>query len=351
MAARDRFTHKLFRCLQHTPDYSAEMERLHELHDKTMSAFRDGPSLPPRDPESPPTVPSYTTAPPPAPSTNRTKRGSAAAVPSKAKRHRVASATLRPTATVPTTTPDVTITYVQQAATSPIYYLDMLLRILHRTHAGYSSTTGDGDCAIHAVLQTMYRCVVHPIFSTAAAARQQAESFVGYFRAKVRDLLVSHADMRNSYLTREECLHILNRDTLEHSLLSSQEEVATLFGLRRKDGGIWFDDVAMRCLAIAIDRDIVVVNVENDMCLTAYPRRHGIYHIPGTSHSFSASVPGIPCTLSNDGGHFIPSFAFKRETLVIVYNNVNHFWCTELATDFTTENDMNAPRVFDLEPM
>jgi len=374
MLARKKFLEKFHRCLQHTPDYRAEMERLNDLHEFTMDAFSDGPTYPPRSgtfsktasptPTPPTSIPPISTQIPtacrPELKRNATILSNIAIQPNK-YRNVTQSHTLpiiTSIETLPTRQPVIEtiddITIVRTFGVPRILTSDRWFNALHRIHFGPESTSGDGCCAIHAAIQTTLRGTLAPICSR-IYAKAYAEENVGELRIRVKDAIFARRDLQ-TYFTELNCQDILldadndrRCSMLRPYLGRGWKAIATLFGLRYKNQGIWYNHIAIRCMAITLDQNIVVIDMRDNTCLVVYPRKFGAYHIPGNSRSFPCHMTAIHC--QDDNGQFIPSFAFDAETIVLAYNGTNHFWYTELAPNFTEYNNMNVRRVVNLVPM
>jgi len=238
--------------------------------------------------------------------------------------------------------------------TVPIVVIeDRLFKVINRVHNGPSSTFGDGDCGVHSVLQSLIVGSQDPDLKIGSeAAKRYAERNVGNLRKRVSKNIANSLDLR-SHFTDENMDEMLRNDDTRHrcSVLISEhgkswKVFVFLLGFRYKTIGIWFNFIAMRCTAITLDRDIVVIDVRAHQSMTVYPRRFGAYHIPGV-RIYGSEVVSIYC--SDKEGEFIPRFAFHHDTLVLAYNGGTHFWYSKLA-DSTNKDMMLSARVVDLIP-
>jgi len=234
--------------------------------------------------------------------------------------------------------------------------VDKTFKILRRQHFGPASTKGDGECLLRAVLQTMVLGESNPQKSLQKAS-SFAEDNIALLRESVCVEIMNNIEiqsyfndntficMLNDLNTRRRCGQLIDQYGTDHFVF------AQMFGTLYRDGGIWYNFVGIRCLAIYLDMNIACIDVNSDR-LVVYPRKFGPYHIAGTSRCYKKDEVSIHCV--DRSGAFIPRFVFDFDaTLVLAYNGKDHFWFTQamkdIATTETLELIQNA-RIVDLIP-
>ena len=136
----------------------------------------------------------------------------------------------------------------------------------------------------------------------------------------------------NEYLTK---LALSNMHFMIHQadgIAATLPDYLQHLSLRHQDGGMWLDSLGLRAMAVYLKRDILVVGSQDGVACTFYPKLACDYEFedaPGQSVNFHSYVGGTYCHVEQDSCPFLPASVFSDDTLVIMYNGVDHFWCTE----------------------
>lgn len=218
-----------------------------------------------------------------------------------------------------------------------------VLDILGRVDLGYNTTPADGTCGYIAPLQAMLMDTGLPDDAVLPSAQASLE-FV------LRDVGIAMCEIPALRATwtgdekRQLFFNQLNKQVDEANQLkddATDDQVKNLVQKTGKDKGPWICSHLIGALAIVLKRDIVVVAKTT---VTLFPRVAGQYSLgdaePGTSTKPSALGITGHSIASNEG--WIPFIAFMPSTLVIVFDNKGHFWCTRRSADHDADKLMAA---------
>jgi hypothetical protein len=102
------------------------------------------------------------------------------------------------------------------------------------------------------------------------------------------------------------------------------------------EGGIWYGELGLRALALAIKEDVVVVNCNNCQ-MTVYPCFPGPHLLRSAGYTSvqGSNEMGRLCTTRN-GAKFTPLTVFNPSTVVLAYNGI-HFWYTKIDNPGSTD--------------
>ena len=94
-------------------------------------------------------------------------------------------------------------------------------------------------------------------------------------------------------------------------------------------GGIWGVSLATQALALHYGRHILVICTLSNAYPILYPKEHG-HILEGQRHEGVDRQLGLDCKIGKGASSqlALPEVAFEEDTLVIIYNGSDHYWCT-----------------------
>ena len=232
----------------------------------------------------------------------------------------------------------------------PSTYMDVL-SIIGREDLGYNSTPPDGTCGYTAPLQAMLMMEPGLPVDAVLPAAKASLPFV------LRDVGIEVCEnpaLRDSWRSPENRKYFfteLNKMVDEANKLEDKtddgqvtkvtdDQVKDLIKRTGVAHGPWIFTHLLNALAIVLKRDIVVVAATS---VTLYPRVAGRFSLsaePGAKSETTAIGISGGSIAGNDG--WIPIVAFMPSTLVIVFDNQGHFWCTRRSVNHNADNLMAA---------
>lgn len=210
-----------------------------------------------------------------------------------------------------------------------------VLDILGRVDQGYNATPADGTCGYIAALQTMFMDIGLVDDAVLPAAQASLKSVLREVGHKVcGDGVIRAAWTKNE--DRQFFFSQLNSrvDGEDNRLkdCATDDEVRNLIEKTGQVNGPWISSHLISALAVVLSRDIVVVT---ETSVTLYPQasnRYSLGHADPETASRSTAL-GIYVGSLNNQEAWLPIVAFHPSTLVIVYDNIGHFWCTRRSKD------------------
>lgn len=195
---------------------------------------------------------------------------------------------------------------------------------------GYSDTPADGDCGVHAVYQSL-RLLEDPSVSV-ENLKKDVKDAVKANRLKMASALTGPLRCAWSDQADRRALlkHFSNYDA-KFPRRASDDQIFEFVATPAVEGGPWVNPLLLACLAVAIERPIVVVDEINGG-MTVYPARFGAYKWDSLpNYEPKRSDSGLDCSWTSRGTNvwFLPDVVFLPTTVVIVHGR-NHFWCTTL---------------------
>ena len=192
----------------------------------------------------------------------------------------------------------------------------------------YHGTPGDGDCAATAAAQALLLETDLPEGAVLPAALASVEELRRHAAEQLRKNTVLYDEW-----TKEEARKVFIRQLNEHATTQLAEDapddaVLDLVEKKATTGGGWVSPRILSAMAVALGRTIVVVS---SVSAVVYPATAGWYQWEDATDQakWKSTAEGVYFGAATpEATGWLPAVALKAETLVIVFNQEDHFWCT-----------------------
>jgi hypothetical protein len=229
-----------------------------------------------------------------------------------------------------------------QATNTPMTNMPMrrptLVEVLLAIGRTKAYTPPNGDCAILACMQTQLY-FEQSINEESDRVLQEALAKVGETRRLAGKCILDESVLRQ-YLEK---IHLPLQTSLLRTRVVPQREPAVYtsadnfvkLGYSRPyaEGGIWFDSLGIRALAITMESNVVVLDTTTFMC-TVYSQHRS--HLSSTLRQLNhprVFNPSYIVSFNASSTIQLPRLIFDPRTIVILYNGSNHFDATVVSPD------------------
>lgn len=206
---------------------------------------------------------------------------------------------------------------------------DELIAMLGREDQGYNATPPLGDCGVLAVIQAILAELL-PFEAVLPAALAIEREMRSQIAIKLEEHpVLSAAWSRSNAAGRSDFIETLNKHCSPK--LKDDADNEDILGAVKSpadEGGAWTSPLMLSALAVALRRDIAVVD---GLSVTMYTKEQGWYSwLEGANaaSSWVATSSGVYSgPIADRDAGTVPVVAFRPDTLVIVFKT-NHFWYT-----------------------